>query len=342
MNLALHKKIIDGLYKVSVLLMNLLIFAFAASAQEVMNTNGEVHTIAAVLENYQDFIVPQNNSLQELNLEVEGADGGWIEYNYYDRFRSTRTQRVNGGQGATISATFEIGPGAGQIPPGAHLRFIVGNRAEREKIDVVPAEGIGAGGGGGTGVLLSKDRGTTWHIILVAGGGGGGAIKMEEDDIKSSQGLPGVTEQTNTSHTYTRQVKASGNTGDGGEFPLLTGGGGGAFTDGKFENGRLYYGNAGWKNRNFGEQPLGGLGGTHRESRDGGWGFGGGGSGNKGGGGGGGYSGGGAGLPGYGGSGGSSYVETMVARALNVSKQQNGDTDNPGDGHVRYQFVVAN
>lgn len=320
-------------------LFSLSVFTIPAYGQEYMKPNGEVNNIIAVSENYQDFIIPEDNTLKELNLEIEGADGGWIEYNYYDRFRTTRTQRVNGGQGAVISATFEVGQGVGKIPPGSYLRFIVGNRAQREKIDEVPMEGIGAGGGGGTGVLISKDRGANWQLLLVAGGGGGGAIKIEEEELKSSPGLPGVVEEINTTHTYTRQVTASGAVGDGGEFHQLSGGGGGAYQDGKYEKGMLYYGNAGWKNKRFGEKPLGGLGGTHQSCRDGGWGFGGGGSGYKGGGGGGGYSGGGAGLPGYGGSGGSSFVERLIVYPIHVSKQQSGNTDNPGDGLIRYQLI---
>ncbi|MEL7118332.1 MAG: hypothetical protein AAFO07_02795 [Bacteroidota bacterium] len=339
MQITRQNTIANKIYQTAVLSLILLIAAFPAQSQDYLKTDSDVQIINSIIENYQDFIVPDDNTLKELNLELEGADGGWIEYNYYDRFRRSRTQRVNGGKGANISLTYEIGNGNGQIPPGSILRFMVGNRAQREKIDEVPHEGIGAGGGGGTGVLLSKDGGSKWHLILVAGGGGGGAIKIEEEEIRTSPGLPGVVERTNTTHVYTRQVKASGSIGDGGEFHQLTGGGGGAFKDGKYEKGMLYYGNAGWKNRNFGEEPLGGLGGTHEDCRDGGWGFGGGGSGHQGGGGGGGYSGGGAGLPGFGGSGGSSFVERTIVRPINVSKQQKGNTDNPGDGYVRYQFV---
>nr|MBX2872930.1 hypothetical protein [Saprospiraceae bacterium] len=325
--------------RVFTLLLSLSALSISAHGQDYLKSDGEVNKIIAVPENYQDFILPVDNTIKELNLEIEGADGGWIEYNYYDRFRATRTQRVNGGQGAVVSVTYEIGQGIGNIAPGSLLRFIVGNRAEREKIDEVPVEGIGAGGGGGTAVLISKDQGINWQLLLVAGGGGGGAIKVEDEEIKSSPGLPGVVEVVNTTHTYTRQVRASGSAGDGGEFHQLAGGGGGAFTDGKYDKGMLYYGNAGWKNKRFGEKPLGGLGGTQEGARDGGWGFGGGGSGHKGGGGGGGYSGGGAGLPGYGGIGGSSFVERTIVFPLHVSKQQSGNTDNPGDGHVRYQLI---
>lgn len=339
MKLSIKKRTSRYLPEVFTLLLSLSLVSFSTYGQEYMKSNGEVNSILAVAESYQDFIIPEDNSLRELNLEIEGADGGWIEYNYYDRFRATRTQRVNGGQGAIISATYEVGNEIGQVPPGAYLRFVIGNRAQRDKIDEVPIEGIGAGGGGGTAVLMSKDRGISWQLILVAGGGGGGAIKIEKEEIKSSPGLPGVVEEVNTTHTYTRKVTASGAVGYGGEFHQLSGGGGGAFEDGEYEKGIMSYGNAGWNNKRFGAKPLGGLGGTQKNCRDGGWGFGGGGSGHKGGGGGGGYSGGGAGLPGYGGGGGSSFVERTTVYPKHVSKQQSGNTDNPGDGHVRYQLT---
>lgn len=302
--------------------------------------DGSVNIIEADLDRYQDFVIPNDIGSGQLNLEAEGADGGWIEYNYFDRFNTTRTQRVNGGEGATISATFEIGTGLGQIAPGSTLRFIVGNRGQKEKIDAIPSVGIGAGGGGGTGVLLSKDGGNSWHLIMVASGGGGGSIKMYREEVKSSSGFPGSAEEYATKSSQIRKIAKGGTQGGGGHGFESTGGGGGAYEDGIHQAGVLNYGNAGWKERDFGGAPLGGLGGTQKDGRDGGSGFGGAGSGSKGGGGGGGYDGGGAGQPGIGGGGGSSFVERSMIKALNVSKKQNENTDNPGHGFIRYQFKV--
>lgn len=309
-------------------------------SQRSMITDGSVNIIEADLESYQDYIIPADISTGLLNLEAEGADGGWIEYNFYDRFKTSRTHRVNGGEGATISATFEIGTGLGQIPPGSIFRFVIGNRGQKEKIDLIPDEGIGAGGGGGTGVLLSKDDGNSWHLIMVASGGGGGGIKILREEVKSYSGSPGSSEEFPTKSSPTRQIATGGVRGGGGHAFESTGGGGGAFEDGIHEQGVLSYGNAGWKERRFGSAPLGGLGGTQKNGRDGGWGFGGGGSGNRGGGGAGGYDGGGGGHPGIGGGGGSSYVEKNIVKTINVSKRQNEDTDNPGHGFIRYQFEV--
>lgn len=322
-----------------------LLIAFLGSSktgfsQQALITDGTVNIIEADVERYLDFIIPRTMNSGQLNLEAEGADGGWIEYNYYDRFNTARTQRVNGGEGATISATFDVGTGFGQIPPGSILRFIIGNRGQKEKIDSIPAGGIGAGGGGGTGVLLSKDNGNSWHLIMVASGGGGGAIKIFKGEIKSRSGFPGSSEEVPTKSSQVKEIATGGTRGGGGHSFELTGGGGGAYEDGIHKHGLLNYGTAGWKEHRFGAAPLGGLGGSQEGSRDGGWGFGGAGAGNKGGGGGGGYDGGGAGQPGIGGGGGSSFVEKTVVRSIRISKKQNEDTDNPGHGFIRYQLKL--
>ena len=117
-------------------------------AQTFLKVNEMIHNIEALEETYQDFIIPENAAFREFNLEIEGADGGWIEYTYLDRFGTNRTQRVNGGEGATISATYTIGRNMGQIPPGSTLRFIIGNRGSWAKFDLLSHGGYGTGGGG--------------------------------------------------------------------------------------------------------------------------------------------------------------------------------------------------
>lgn len=322
--------------------MVLLLISGAAFAQDqFLKTDGEIHLIKAIDEQYQDFIVPDFGSAKQFNLELEGADGGWIEYSYLDRFGTQRTQRVHGGEGATISATYHLGNGSGMIRKGSTLRFIIGNRGEWAKFDLLYRGGYGAGGGGGSAVLLSNDQGSTWQVLMVAGGGGGAGVDTKDLDTRFNPGLPGSTEDYENAQpkiNNKNQAMPSGNRGAGGQSYENSGGGGGIYEDGTHRTGSLYYGNAGWKDFNLSGQPLGGLGGLDTTGIDGGWGFGGGGSGAEGGGGGGGYSGGGSGISGFGGRGGSSYVNEFTLRPLNVSKKQNGDTNNPGDGWARYQF----
>ncbi len=317
-----------------------MLFPFSAIiAQSILVTDGKVYMVKAIKETYQDFTLPKQIPFDQFNLEARGADGGWVEYTFYDRFNAAHAQRVKGGEGATISASYSIGRNEGQIAPGSILRLIIGNRGRRAKLDLPPQGGLGAGAGGGTAILLSKDGGTSWQILMVAGGGGGAAVYATHDETKFSHGLPASSDVRGVGGGRLRNVAAGGTEEQGGNFSETTGGGGGTYQDGRHERGTLYYGNAGWKEHKLHGQPLGGLGGTQEDCRNGGWGFGGGGSGAKGGGGGGGYAGGGAGTPGHGGGGGGSFVEVFKIKPANIQKKQNGDTNNPGDGYVRYQFV---
>ncbi|MCB0563408.1 MAG: hypothetical protein KDD01_03445 [Phaeodactylibacter sp.] len=321
-------------------LLILLFHSMAVFSQPFLTADGEVHSIKALEETYQDFNIPEDTEFGQFNLEIEGADGGWIEYTYLDRFGTKRTQRVNGGEGATVSATYRIGYGGGQLPPRSVLRLIIGNRGERAKFDLLSEGGYGAGGGGGSAALLSKDNGATWQIIMVAGGGGGGGVDTKEIDTKYNPGLPGSSGEDGLGGEHSKmEAMPGGIRGSGGQSSGITGGGGGVYEDGQHETGALYYGNAGWKDHKLSGQPLGGLGGTEKDCYNGGWGFGGGGSGAEGGGGGGGYSGGGGGTPGFGGGGGGSHINSFTAQPLTVSKKQNGDTNNPEHGRVRYQFA---
>lgn len=131
-----------------------LLHTISAPAQPLLIADGDVQTIEALEETYQDFIVPNDATFGQFNLEIEGADGGSIEYSYLGRFGAKRTQRVNGGEGA--SATYSVGKGSGQVSPGAILRFIIGNRGERAKFDLLSHGGYGAGGGGGAGVATKE------------------------------------------------------------------------------------------------------------------------------------------------------------------------------------------
>ncbi|MEZ4941897.1 MAG: hypothetical protein R3D58_13545 [Saprospiraceae bacterium] len=319
----------------------LLLWAGVAGlpAQIPALVSGEVQLIKADDEKFQDFEVPKLDSLDQLIFELEGGDGGWVEYAYYDRFNTLRTQRVGGGEGATVSAGFRIGNGSGDIPRGAILRLIIGKRGEWAKHDLLDTGNYGAGGGGGTTVLMSKDNRQSWTVLLVASGGGGAGVQKTEKGIFDSPGLPGNPTDNGTGSGMQQNIASGGSQGQGGQFVQSSGGGGGAFGDGIHEPGALYYGNAGWKDKMLYKEPLGGVGGTQAGARNGGWGFGGGGSGGVSGGGGGGYSGGGAGKAGFGGGGGGSFIESISVSPFNASRQNNGSTINPGDGYVRYMLT---
>ncbi len=99
-------------------------------------------------------------------LEGVGGDGG-IKKNY----REGPDLRAEGGQGAIIGAWFEIGHGTNQIPPGATLLLIIGEKGQDEWA-VTASQ---AGGGGGTGILFQPDPSSGYNLLIVAGGGGGGA-----------------------------------------------------------------------------------------------------------------------------------------------------------------------
>lgn len=316
----------------------------ALSAQEsYLIADENIQTILAQDERYQDFAVPEIPAgVDQLIIEAEGADGGWVEYTYYDRFNTKRTRRSNGGEGATVSAVYSLGNQHSQISPGDILRLIVGTRGKFSKFDLLTEGNYGAGGGGGTAVLLSKDGGGTWELLLVAGGGGGAGVRFLnlQDDLELNAGQPGCSEENGFGGNHHQLMMADGGLhGQGGHSNGRTGGGGGAYGDGEHNEGQLHYGNAGWKEKKLGEMPMGGLGGSPSQCQNGGWGFGGGGSGDNGGGGGGGYSGGGAGLEGFGGGGGGSYVNQVNIFPSDIGKTQNGNTNNSGDGFVRYKFT---
>lgn len=308
-------------------------------AQQWLSADGEVHRIESKEQIYQDFLIPTLNETGRMSIEIEGADGGWIEYNYTDRFDNKRTKRIHGGEGATVNAVYSIGTAESQLPGGSVLRFMIGNRGCLAKYELLTKGGYGAGGGGGTAVLFSKNGGNTWNLLLVAGAGGGAAIDIEGLDTKYNPGLPGLSgDQKILKNNIRTQTSPGGKRGQGGMFSETTGGGGGAFSNGAYEDHALYYGNAGWVEFERMTEPLGGLGGSQEGCRDGGWGFGGGGSGCEGGGGGGGYSGGGAGKPGYGGEGGSSYVNIYSIQPVAYSTRQNSDTNNSSDGWAQYRI----
>ncbi|MCB0573258.1 MAG: hypothetical protein KDC61_01680, partial [Saprospiraceae bacterium] len=256
-----------------------LLAALTARAQPFLTFTGGIQQVLPDEEKYHDFLVPESDSARQLILELKGADGGWIEYTYIDRFNEQRTQRVNAGEGATISTTYRIGTGIGEIPPGATIRMVIGKRGQWAKYDLLPDGKFGAGGGGGTAILMSRGQSSAWQILMVAGAGAGAGVQKMGDQIKYYPGQAGNSDEYSYGNSHPDKIAEGGTSGGGGKSVETSGGGGGAYGNGEHQLGELHYGNAGWKDRNLSGEPLGGIGGTQAGCRNGGWGFGGGGSG---------------------------------------------------------------
>ncbi|MCB0652655.1 MAG: hypothetical protein KDC85_15360, partial [Saprospiraceae bacterium] len=140
---------------------------------------------------YTDYFVP--NVGGSISFTLNGGDGG--------RRRVPDLCTRKGGQGATVQATFFIGPGSGQLAPGGRLRFIPGERGESQAGNGA----YGAGGGGGSGLLYTTatnisglsqtpsldfaDAGTSWVILVVAGGGGGAGLNGVCDGTAGGGGV---------------------------------------------------------------------------------------------------------------------------------------------------------
>lgn len=109
------------MYRFSKLLIATLLiclFPFLASSQVVI-TCGQTITRTNSLTVPEDLIVPVDAGSITVNLR--GADGGGVRFSGL-----VCNTTVQGGAGATVNATFEVGLAPGQIPPGARLRTFVG------------------------------------------------------------------------------------------------------------------------------------------------------------------------------------------------------------------------
>ena len=120
---------------------------------------------------YQDFIVPGNAARIILNLK--GGDGGKARVRYSDGLAITNTCNADGGEGATVAATFAVGNGAGKIPAGSTIRFIVGGVGESGNTNNTFAGWQTGGGGGATGILYKAPGMSNFEPLAIAGGGGG-------------------------------------------------------------------------------------------------------------------------------------------------------------------------
>ncbi|MEZ4943102.1 MAG: hypothetical protein R3D58_19670 [Saprospiraceae bacterium] len=311
----------------SILLCLLTLLCSGSLFSQDLTDDGAFHSVN-YNGSYQDFIIPGATTSNRLILELRGGDGGK---------RENICTTTRGGEGAVVTAAFNIGTGTGELPPGTTLRFIIGE--EGNSTNAIGLEG--SGGGGGTGILYKTPGATDWEILVVAGGGGGA---YSDGCTVNSTGQGGRA--TRSGGNGKNNGASGGSGGNGGGISGDAGGGGGAFTGG---GPILCALGPNWGQGKRGGD-TGGDGGTDGTSdcgsgRDGGFGFGGGGLGFGGGGGGGGYSGGGGGGDGLtgvdygGGGGGGSYIHDDVAAdfCMNIATE-GGTTNSPQNGSASYKL----
>lgn len=321
--------------------------------QNILTSDGGLHTLSYKSSNkVQEFKLSTDIQVGHICFDAYGADGG-IKKN--TSFASKI--RAKGGQGALISACFEIGIGAKKIPPGATILFIPGQRGQNKN----GAFPYGAGGGGGTAVFFQESN-NHWTLLMVAGGGMGGAADCcaVQDD-----GTPGEVfgcviypdaNYTTNEYCYLPNVLSGSQCG----------GGGGAIHDNTDAIGTCssssncdYYpcgecgpGKMGWPGANSiptnAVKPTGGYGGGYLKDGTpcgsdnrpkGGFGFGGGGQGDEsvtyGRGEGGGFT-------SYAYKAGGSYLNNNMIMLTQASQRvKRGVTSDPKDGKVGYKIIPA-
>lgn len=333
-----------------------LLLGFVISFSQTINDNGQSSTVLAN-GSYQDFYIPNNPLISKISFYLVGADGGAAvlhmgQYVPLVGFAEIGSYEEGGGAGARVSVTFLVGSGAGKIPLGSYIRFVIGIKGQSgsANVNIVPDGGTGAeygGGGGGTAVLYQPPGGT-WTLLAVAGGGGGayqGVVLGVPAGLGSRGGAGREGESGGDGSGIVLANSDGGQDGEGGGSGSDGAGGGGAYEDGWASNSCIYP----WEESNpsAGEGGLGGTIGGHGgtdegcanlfDISNGGFGFGGGGAGHLSGGGGGGYSGGGAGGISGAGGGGGSYVNSIwYSRETNSG----GYTYDPKDGYVIYNVIL--
>jgi hypothetical protein len=245
----------------------------------------------------ETFVVPDCAS--RIAIEAWGASGG-----------NGPTASAIGGRGARASGTFEL-------PRGATLRILVGERGRDAANGSTQA---GGSGGGGSFVALADDT-----PLLVAGGGGGGSINSGGGAFPGGHGQADTAGQAGGGNGGAGGTDGSG----GGTWPWQgwhSGTGGGGFSgDGSADsNGAGQYGSPNGRGRSFLSGGAGGAAGS--QGRAGG--FGGGGAAGFTGAGGGGYSGGGSanalGQAQYGGGGGGSFSSGSASKLDSGVQDGNG------------------
>ena len=297
---------------------------------------------------YQDLVIPVDPSISKVTLTLKGGDGGYARV-HDSLFGDDYVVFANGGSGASAGATFTIGPGAGQIPHGSTLRFVVGGGGASGNSGGVVGAGFDyGGGGGGTAVLFRPPGGSSFGWLGVAGGGSGayqGMIAYSSVDHENGQGGRSGTGGGNGNGDLGPGPGGTNGNG-GGSNPSLGsfgGGGGGANTPGEgvdcvgipdLNPSQAGEGGPGGQTGGYGGDSDGC---TSFTWRNGGFGYGGGGAASGAGGGGGGFSGGRVGgTTGRGGDG-DSYVSSNATQS---SITPGGSTGSPANGSATYQFTL--
>ncbi|MEN0005912.1 MAG: hypothetical protein AAF798_17310, partial [Bacteroidota bacterium] len=315
-------------------------------AQNTLGADGAIYEVG-YSGTYIDYEIPTtlSNGSYEIKFNLLGADGGGATVN--------SNCRARGGDGAYVTATFNIGTGTGELQPGGTIRFIVGQAGESLKIGIGDATNAYGNGGGGTGILYTSssspdnlgntpsnnlnDAGNKWVILGVAGGGSGAFRQRTEAlinvcwDAQHGQGGRSSTSGGDGSGTGNGGTDGDGGTNGASCFGCKENGlaGGGAYGDGDDLDGDLYAERGG---------TTGGV--TRYEGNTYSYGYGAGGylSGD-GAGGGGGYSGGGGGggtLAEHGGGGGSFVNNQAVESSKSSGGSNEVDADN---GYAEYQIL---
>lgn len=360
-----HKLYSRKFYLLAMLLLFLSAFN-KPSAQNFIDDDGNEHFVGYD-GSYQDFVIPNNPLIVKITFRIKGGDGGKASVSLGETipfigFEVIRTCTSNGGEGASLVATFRVGTGPGKIPHGSTVRFIVGNQGENghDNAHVVTESGTGfdyGGGGGGTAVLYNSPGSSSWILLGVAGGGGGAAEHMIAGVCPFNQAGDGG--QSGRDGSNGNDILPGpgfggpgGINGDNGRVlpPYYAAAGGGRGSSDQFshipclnvsDQSINYVGEGGFGNNNNSQ---GGYGGSSEgcislinDWRNGGFGYGGGGAGRGGGGGGGGYSGGGAGaLFSRGGGGGSFVLLTSIFSDIT----NGGNTGSPSSGGARYEVTL--
>lgn len=327
----------------SILVAAFLFLFTSVSAQDDLQADGIIHTINYQGETHLELKIPSTldpaSGYNQITFVLKGADGG--------RRRISGICTEAGGEGAKVTATFQIGSSGNVLKPGGIVRFIVGEQGG----SVRGSDIDGAGGGGGTGLLYkgptvsgkgecnsrpqtsfsSLDR--CWVILAVAGGGGGAYAPGGCAENQSGQGGNDGENGTDGKGSNGGKGGENGHFGEKGLDATKVWGagfGGGGYIE---DNATLRTGKGGGFS--------GGAGGDRSGSNswtNGGFGYGGGGAGHRdigGGGGGGGFSGGGGGATYHAGGGGGSFVSSGATS----SEKKAGDKDKtPNNGWITYRF----
>ena len=129
---------------------------------------GQTQNVAPGLPS--DYTIPPLAG--DVVVTLRGGDGGGIRFS--GLFCETT---VEGGSGAIVNATFEVGFAPGQLQPGGTIRAMVGQKGWSDSKACGSGEASYAGGGGSTAILYlppgANATGINWRLLAVAGAGGG-------------------------------------------------------------------------------------------------------------------------------------------------------------------------